>query len=287
MQTYYTPLRYPGGKSSLLRYLSQIVEYNAPIETYIEPYAGGAGAAIGLLLNNRVQNIILNDADELVYHFWYSLLNEKTELINKIKETPVNIDQYRIQKSILFDTLERQKASSLMIGFSTFYVNRCNRSGILRSGPIGGYNQTGSWKIDARFNKPALIERIEKIYNHRKKIKIFNMDAIVFLKTILPSLDINSLNSLVYLDPPYYMHGPELYRKYYKKQQHDELRDFLLNKTDFKWILSYDDVPYINEIYTGYRINGKPMNHFAYKAKLGKELIIVSDDCLLKDSHEK
>ncbi|MFW6016569.1 MAG: DNA adenine methylase [bacterium] len=286
MQRYYSPLRYPGGKASLLNFLRSVINYNSPIDTYIEPFAGGAGAALGLLINGSINKIIINDADEFIYKFWDSILRNKEKFIRKVENTPVNVKEYYKQKEILTNPKKRNSSSNLAIGFSTFYLNRCNRSGILRSGPIGGYNQNGKWKIDARFNKTDLIKRIELINKFRNNIEVYNCDALDFLNEILPNLNIDLKKTLIYLDPPYYNQGPELYRKFYNNGQHAELRDFLLNVIKTKWVLSYDDVPQINELYNGIRINGYSKSHFANKAKIGKELIIFSDNCVLPESYE-
>ena len=53
--------------------------------------------------------------------------------------------------------------SEFLLGFATFFLNRTNYSGVITGGPIGGFEQKGQWKIDARFNKKSLIDRIERI----------------------------------------------------------------------------------------------------------------------------
>lgn len=279
MSAFYSPLRYPGGKTFLLNYLTEIIQINSPIETYIEPFAGGAGASLGLLYQKYVKRVILNDVDEYIYRFWKSVLFDTKRLINKIRKTPINIDEWRFQREILFNAKLRRKKSDLDLGFATFYLNRCNRSGIFMAGPIGGNSQKGKWKLDARFNKESLIERIEKIACHKKIINICNLDALHFLKKHLPKLDYNSKKTLIYLDPPYYEKGALLYRHHFSDKDHIKLNEFLKYKLKSKWILSYDDVPFINELYKDTKKNGISLNHFAYKARVGKELIIASDDC--------
>lgn len=281
MPRFYSPLRYPGGKSSFLKYFADIIDSNGPIDTYIEPFAGGAGLALGLLLNGYVKRIILNDADEFIFKFWKSLLTRKSLLVERIQDTPVTMLNYYDQKEFLLNDSKRKRASDIQIGFSALYINRCNRSGILNSGPIGGYDQSGVWKLDARFNKADLIKRIEHIYEYRDSISIYNDKAIHFLRDILPNIAPDFKRTLIYLDPPYYEQGKNLYRKFYKNIEHYKLKDHLSNETNYKWILSYDDVPQINKLYAGTKINGYKKSHFANKAKLGKELIIVSDNCIL------
>ncbi|MHA1660161.1 MAG: DNA adenine methylase [Promethearchaeota archaeon] len=283
MSVFYSPLRYPGGKTSLLKYLTNIINLNEPIKTYIEPYAGGAGAAFGLLLNNSVERIILNEYDKAIYKFWCASLYETENLLKKVKEIRINLKEWRKQKEIFNDFLLGKDISDLNIGFATFFLNRCNRSGILNAGPIGGKKQIGKWKIDARFNKNELINRIKKIAELKNKINVYNLDAIEFLEGQLPRLNIDPKKTLIYLDPPYCEKGSSLYRYYYGNNDHKKLQNFLKGFNNIKWILSYDDIPFIHNLYKGTNKNKITMNHFAYKAKVGKELIIVSDNLTLTE----
>ena len=283
MVKYISPLRYPGGKSKLIKYLIKIINQNQTKEYYVEPFAGGAGAALKLLVKNYVKNIILNDADNGIYNFWYSILNNTEELIYKIEKTPIDINNWKKQKSFIYDKNLYKNLSTVDIGFATFYLNRCNRSGILSGGPIGGYNQLGKWKINARFNKNDLIDRIKLIASLKKHIQIFNLDALVFLKNCSKNTKLNVNNTLVYLDPPYFEKGRMLYDKHYDKEDHQMLQNFLQNDFDLKWILSYDDVSFIRELYKDSNKNNYFTNHFVYKARLGNELIILSDNCVKRN----
>lgn len=274
----YSPLRYPGGKSKLYQYLSFIIKHNAPINNYIEPYAGGAGAALALLMNQQVKEIILNDSDELIYKFWLAVLNRNRHVQARLLSSQISVEAYKAHKELIRKFKMGKKVSDFGLGFSTLYINRCNRSGILKSGPIGGYNQEGTWKIDARFNKEDLVKRLEHIYDFRKHIKVFNYDALDFLRK-LSDFNINPEESLVYLDPPYYVQGRELYRKYYKPKDHLALKEYLKNDLHIRWVLSYDDIEEIHKLYSDVRKNGIVVNHFANKAKVGKELLIFSDNC--------
>lgn len=278
---FYSPLRFPGGKLKLLNYLSQIIIQNSPIDTYIEPFAGGAGAALGLLNKGFVKRIILNDLDEIIYKFWFVVLNDTERIIKKIADTSVSIEEWKRQKELLKDNEKRESLSDLEIGFAGFYLNRCNRSGIIRSevGPIGGIDQSGKWKIGARYNKDDLIQRIRKVSALKPQITLDNLDAIDFMRNRLSELNIDKQRSIVYLDPPFYQFGPKLYRMHFKDNDHNKLHNYLRDELDIKWILSYDDVDFINTLYNDSKKNGVLINHFANRAKVGKELIILSDNC--------
>lgn len=72
------------------------------------------------------------------------------------------------------------------LGFAMFFLNRTNRSGILDAGPIGGYDQSGTYKIDCRFNKEVLIKKISKIAECKNSVRIYNQDISAFLRRFLP-----------------------------------------------------------------------------------------------------
>ncbi|MFC7773998.1 DNA adenine methylase [Flavobacterium sp. GCM10027622] len=281
----YSPLRYPGGKSSLYDFLKRTIQANNIIDgIYVEPFAGGAGAALKLLMLEDVYQIYLNDKDEMVYKFWHSILNHTEEFIELIYNCKINIEEWNYRRQILQDSNLRNNLSDLEIGFTTFYLNRCNRSGILKAGVIGGNNQEGDWKIDARFNKADLISKIEKIAYYKERIKIYNQDAVVFLKNIEKNI-VDKQNLLVYLDPPYVEQGEGLYNAFFREDDHVRLSKFLQKKLSSNWLVSYDDHPLIHKIYKEVNKNIFEFNYFANRTKVGRELVICSKNCKMTNSY--
>mgnify|MGYP002578704147 FL=1 len=154
----YSPLRYPGGKSALYPAIANIIESNNMKHCiYIEPFAGGANIAWSLLINGIVDYIIINDADKSIYSFWRAITESTHWFIEKIESVSVTVDEWRKQRAILQESSRYSKE----LGFAMFFLNRTNRSGILDAGPIGGYDQSGTYKIDCRFNKASLIKKIQ------------------------------------------------------------------------------------------------------------------------------
>jgi len=240
---FFTPLRYPGGKAGLGQWIAHLMrKNNISGGTYVEPYAGGAGVALYLLLNEYVKKITINDVDPLIYSFWDSVLNETEELIHLIESTPVNVETWKEQKNI---SKFSDKFSSLERGFSAFFLNRTNRSGILKGGVIGGLDQTGKYKIDARFNKQDLIKRIEKIAKKRDSIELTGIDALALIKLHAKKKE---ERSLIYLDPPYYNKGSQLYRNFYKPEDHKEIANEI-KKVQSPWLVTYDNCNEIRELY--------------------------------------
>lgn len=282
MSYIYTPLRYPGGKAKLSSFLAGVIEVNGLLDgVYAEPYAGGGGAALNLLFGEHVERIMLNDADPCVYAFWRVILKQTTRFLAKLEETPVSLKEWKKQRDIYRN---RSRHSQIKVAFATFYLNRCNRSGIIvNGGPIGGHHQKGKWKLDARYNKTELTRRIEKIATYRSRISVYNMDAIDFIKNIILKSEFLK-KTLVYLDPPYYIKGSELYLNYYKREDHVRLATFIRRRTSFKWIMSYDNVPKIHELYSDRRRVEFDLPYCAQMRKVGRELLICSKGLKLPTS---
>lgn len=268
-----SPLRYPGGKAILTDFLAATIEANKIKDcTYVEPYAGGAGAAVNLLLAGKVSRIVLNDADRSVWAFWHSVLNHTEAFVELIRKTPVTVKEWQRQRAIYHARPRR----IVELGFAAFYLNRCNRSGIMPTGGvIGGLDQTGKWKIDARYNPPELIRRIERLTALRGKIQLCQLDAIDFLRThLLPKQDRSS--HFVYLDPPYYVKGSRLYLNYYEPQDHAALAQFLRRIKKVNWLVTYDNTPEIRELYSWREITDFQLQYSAASAKHGSEIMIPS-----------
>lgn len=240
---FYTPLRYPGGKGRLGPWLAELMRYNGISGGwYVEPYAGGAGAAIYLLLEGYVDHIIINDIDPFIYAFWWAVLNDTDELVRLINETPVNIDTWYKQKEV---HASPEKYSTTEVGFATFFLNRTNRSGIISAGVIGGRAQSGTYKLDARYNRSELTKRIRRIAARRRHITLYCEDAVKLIEDLEPDLP---TKVLLYLDPPYYTKGSELYRNFYGVDDHVKIRD-LVSRLNHPWLVTYDNCEFIRELY--------------------------------------
>jgi DNA adenine methylase len=272
---YSTPLRYPGGKSKLANFMRLVFKENNLINGhYIEPYAGGAGIALHLLFSGYASHIHINDLNRSIYAFWQVVLEDTDNICRLIYDTPVKIDTWLTEKEI---QAHPEHHSQLDLGFSTFFLNRTNRSGIISGGVIGGRNQDGHWKLDARYNKEALISRIERISRFSDKITLYNRDAADFIAEVLPRLP---LESIVYLDPPYYTKGSDLYEDHYIHDDHITISN-LVRQISQKWIVSYDDTPEIKQMYQGYRMLPYKLSYSAAERYIGSEIMCFSDDIVI------
>ena len=276
MNKFVSPLRYPGGKLKVVDYVKRLFEVNDLMDgTYIEPYAGGASVALTLLFSEYASKIKINDIDRSIYAFWHSVLNETEAMCRLVADTPVNMEVWHAQREV---QLHKQEAELLELGFSTFFLNRTNRSGILSGGVIGGKEQTGNFKIDARYNKEDLIERIESIAEYADRIELTSMDAVELIKSIKKPTE----KTFCYLDPPYYVKGRDLYLNYYNDDDHKAIAK-AIKKYKGKWIISYDAVDFIRELYKDYRQKEYYLSYSAGNPAKGREIVVYSDGLVIPD----
>jgi DNA adenine methylase len=263
-----SPLRYPGGKWRLTPFLTRLISSNFKLPPrYAEPYVGGGGLALSLLFGGAVREIFLNDLDPAIYAFWISVTRYSKDLIDLLLTTPVTPAQWKVQKEIY---RTGSTAGHLKLGFSTFFLNRTNHSGILNGGMIGGKEQSGNWRLDARYNRNELARRIQRIAAYKSRIHVSNQDACDFVRSH-PWDE----NSLVYLDPPYYHAGKRLYLNHYHPPDHGKVRD-AVKRLGCPWVVSYDDTPQIRSIYAKYRHRSINLLHTARTARMGNEVIFFS-----------
>ncbi len=265
-----TPLRYPGGKGRLAQYVIDLMEMNGLAGVhYVEPYAGGAGIAISLLYLEYAEHVHLNDLSKPVFAFWRSVLDEPEALCKLVRDTPITIKEWKRQKAVQ----TAASPSTLELGFSTFFLNRTNRSGIIKGGIIGGKKQTGKWKLNARFNRADLARRIEKIASYAPRISLYNKDAAAFLAKTLKRIP---PSALVYLDPPYYEKGAQLYENHYEPDDHAEIAK-LVKAIRQKWIVSYDNVEPIRLLYSKCRQQTFGIRYSAQSRYEGTEVMVFCD----------
>jgi DNA adenine methylase len=271
---YFTPLRYPGGKAKLAPYVKTILKANGLLDgEYVEPYAGGSAIALELLFHEYVSQIHINDVSKPLYAFWTSVLNHTDALCRLVMNTPLTVAHWDKQKRVFENPTGH---GELEMGFATFFLNRTNRSGIFNGGIIGGRDQNGPWKIDARFNAKELVNRIEAIGRLRNRIKLTRQDALKFLKAGASRWP---KETLVYLDPPYYVKGRDLYYDFYEHQDHQRVADFVReNLNSQQWIVSYDNVPAIRKLYKGTRHIVYDIGYSARSACQGSEIMFFNNN---------
>jgi DNA adenine methylase len=265
-----SPFRYPGGKAFLYKYLHGRVEALPEGQRmYAEPFCGGAGAAVILLKLKAVEEIHLNDADLKVYAAWKAILEETERFADAIHDTSVDLETWRVCRN----TVDTATEYSFELGFATFFLNRTSRSGIvLGAGPIGGYDQTGNWKIDARFNRDALAERVRWLGEVRHRIHLTQEDALTFLSKSAERLPID--RTLFFVDPPYVTAGGRLYLNAMSEGKHIALSDMLQDGSLPHWVLTYDDHPLIRTLYADQTIKDLAVTYSLQQKRKEREILI-------------
>lgn len=252
-----SPLRYPGGKAKFSKLLEKIIEQlDSPVKTFIEPFCGGAGAALELLAHNKVNSIALNDIDPMVCAFWRIVFGKSGQpehqcqfdfqwLLDSIMETPVTMEHWDLQKAL--------KPSNMReMAFKFIFLNRTSFNGIVhRAGPIGGRKQIGTNKIDCRFNPIKICKQLAFLWNLRDRVKSVENES---WKTFIGKFTKKS--DLIYFDPPYFYKANLLYGHYFDTDAHKELRDHLQELNNQPWLLSYDDAKEIRDFYSSFESNG-------------------------------
>lgn len=263
-----SPLRYPGGKTVYADMMTEIIKLNELGEcTFVEAFAGGAGAAITMLLRNDVPAIILNDYDIAIFAFWNSILAQTDDFLQLLRDTPITVTQWYEQREVY----RNERDDLLSLGFATFYLNRTNRAGILAANPIGGLHQRGQYHIDARFNRIGLEDKIQAIADRRDSISLYNLDAVDFIDNL--EQEHKEKNLFIYFDPPYYQKGELLYLNHFDHIQHAALQNRII-RCQFPWILSYDNAEQIVELYAETPIYCKALRYSVSRPSLAEELII-------------
>ena len=265
-----SPLRYPGGKSALYSRLRKMIrDMDMAGCTYVEPYAGGVGAGLSLLVTGQVDRVVINDLDPAIYAFWATLQAEPQFLIESIRRAPLNVAEWRRQREIYVaaDTTDLAR-----LGFATFYLNRTNRSGVLNGGPIGGHDQSGNYKIDARFNRDGLSERIRILSLYADNIVPTSLDGVDTIAQFASKDDV-----FIYADPPYFEKAGSLYLNAFATKDHSDLARVLNSFSNRPWILTYDNAPQVAELYADRRRRKFELYYSAHRVEKATEVAILSD----------
>lgn len=276
MPTTLSPLRYPGGKTQLYKFVKHTIENNELTNIiYCEPFCGGSGIAMSLLLSHDVDAVILNDFDIAIYSVWYAILNETAKLTKQIRETSITMDEWHRQQQVYMDAqINNLQEYNFNLAFATLFLNRTNRSGIVTGGPIGGYDQDSKYSLDCRFNKNVLISKIEDIAKMKDSIRLYHLDAKDLINQVLMQEDRRNL--FVYFDPPYYKEGQHLYKNFFDDAAHVQLAEAIQEMDEYKWITTYDNEDRIKKIYKDYEIHEYRIQYSANKTRKEIELLFHS-----------
>lgn len=279
MPSTFSPLRYPGGKTKLYSFVRSLLDINGLIgETYIEPFAGGSGLALKLLFNNDVKRIVINDLDSAVYSFWYCVLNYTDQMLAFVNEVPLTVNEWDYQHSVY---INQNNHTQLELAQATLFLNRTNISGIIKGGIIGGREQNGKFRMDARFNREGISKKIIAISSMAQKIDLYNMDAGIFINDVLK----HYYKVLINFDPPYVKKGGQLYRNAFTKEDHKILRNKIV-QCKRKWVVTYDVCDYVADLYSNYRGSVIDIQYSANSIRRAQEYAFFSNNMIIPEEIE-
>ena len=241
-----SPLRYPGGKRQLVPFVIEVLKLNglAPLELFIEPFAGGAAVSLHLLATGTADHVVLAERDPLLYAFWRQACYNADVLADDVLNADVTLEEWhRLRENPGRSLRER--------AYACLFLNRTSYSGILhaRAGPIGGQRQATAYTIDCRFPRQELADRIRRIGKLTEEGRILRVMPHDFEASIREAEDsFGHLDRLYYLDPPFYDKGSRLYRLPFCRADHERLAEVLAGLVQ-PWVLSYDYHPEIVDLY--------------------------------------
>lgn len=244
------------------------------VEIWLEPFGGGAGAALTALSTGRVPEAWIVEANPALAAFWTTVMNDGPALAARVERTVPTLALFQESRQNVGAALAGEHVNVFDLGLSAFILNRCSRSGMILPsvGPIGGKTQAGQHTIAARFNAAALADRIRAVYALGDRFKVFAGDGISFLED-LPDSGVQD-EVFCFVDPPYIGVGNDLYAIGMDDDLHQRLAR-ALNRLRTPWLLTYDAHPRIPLLYPGSDVVEFDIPHTAGSSRVGTEYLVL------------
>lgn len=246
-------IRYPGSKAKLAKELFQMFppelhslwSQSLGFE-YREPFFGAGAVGFDVLqMISHSCTAWLNDADPGMVALWRSVQTNPQRLcdmIHTFKPSAEKFYEYKEQDDAeIADEVER--------GFVKLALHRLSFSGLgyRAGGPIGGATQQSSkYNVSCRWNPERMISDVVSLH---KRMKRFRGRVRITCGDFMPLIADAPKGSFIYLDPPYYDKGPQLYKFSMTHDDHVRLAN-ALRECKATWVLSYDDHDAIRELYS-------------------------------------
>ncbi|QOT19275.1 DNA adenine methylase [Paenarthrobacter sp. YJN-5] len=274
---YASPLRYPGGKARMAPWLTDTFEGllgPMDVEIWLEPFGGGAGAALTALCTGKVPEAWIVEANPALAAFWTTVMNDGPALAARVERTIPTLALFQESRENVGAALAGEHLNVFDLGLSAFILNRCSRSGMILPsvGPIGGKMQAGQHTIAARFNAGALADRIRAVHALGDRFKVFAGDGISFLED-LPDSGVQD-EVFCFVDPPYIGVGNDLYAVGMDDDLHQRLAR-ALNRLTTPWLLTYDAHPRVPLLYPGSHVVEFDIPHTAGSSRVGTEYLVL------------
>lgn len=245
--------RYPGGKSKLKKVISKHLSIYASENglEYREPFFGGGSIGIEFLsmFSNRRRKIWINDKDSGIAALWTSVIRYPDLLKTMVIEFIPSVEAFYQYRDILTSISENLSSEQEIAkyGFMKLAVHQISYSGLgtKSGGPLGGKKQGGKYKIDCRWSPEYICGKIDFLHRLLNEADVrgnqcANLDFMDLIK--------DQERAILYLDPPYYEKGNDLYQYGFLESDHVRMAN-ALRETNHAWLLSYDDCQEVRDLY--------------------------------------
>ena len=178
---YTTPLRYPGGKSRAIKFLSQ---HLPKIESYREPFLGGGSMALYVTQTYPNTDVWVNDLYYPLYAFWMTLRDHGQQLCDDLRELKTELgESYDAHKMAFDDAKDKLNNDLYESGFNFYVANKCSFSGLTANSSFSKQASRANFTFRGIDKLPALSELIQgwRITNHSYEEMLYGRNAFVFL----------------------------------------------------------------------------------------------------------
>lgn len=214
--------------------------------TWVEPFAGGGGLALSLLGRGAVGRVVLNDTDDGVRSFWEAVLNEPDRVARDVATVPLTVAEWDRWRAV-----RERGGTGYEAGFAAFYLNRTNRGGVIDgAGVIGGRAQRGAYGMACRFPRAALVQKVRAIAAVRDRVEVRGEDGVA---VIVRAAEDDPRGTFLFVDPPYWHKGPNLYGPPFGPHDHARLAS-ALKAVRGPWIATYDRCEPVSALYRDRRV---------------------------------
>ena len=178
---YTTPLRYPGGKSRAIKFLSQ---HLPKIESYREPFLGGGSMALYVTQTHPNTDVWVNDLYYPLYAFWVTLRDHGQQLCDDLRELKTDLgESYDAHRMAFDDAKDKLNNDLYESGFNFYVANKCSFSGLTANSSFSKQASRANFTFRGIDKLPALSELIQgwRITNQSYEELLYGRNAFVFL----------------------------------------------------------------------------------------------------------
>ncbi len=258
-------VRYPGGKSKLRDQIAKRLAEQTEHEglEYREPFFGGGSIGLKIVSDNAdITRLWINDKDVGIACLWTAVIRHHDEFKERVCSfTPTVEAFYELRHELTtLSAMPTEPGRTVDLGFKKLAIHQISYSGLgtKSGGPLGGVGQKSQYKIDCRWSSDYICKKVDKLHDLFAAIEVrgnccTNLD-------FADVIEDTECRCLLYVDPPYYVKGNDLYQHGFTPEDHERLAG-ALRKTEHAWVLSYDDCDEVRQLYQWAHVESLDVNY--------------------------